>query len=196
MDKDLLVSLEAVVKWLDRHNYRYALIGGVANQQWGIPRLTQDIDIKILAPDMDYPTVRAALRAAFPERGRPNAPPNPLIVDTKVGEVVVDFLLAIPGYEELIVTRAVQRDLAQVPVWICSAEDLVIQKAVAGRGKDWQDIEGILIEQQGRLDLDYVEGWLAQFADALEQPDIVTQYQAIQAHIATVAESDGETTHD
>lgn len=98
--------------------------------------------------------------------------------------------------EELIVTRAVQRDLAQVPVWICSAEDLVIQKAVAGRGKDWQDIEGILIEQQGRLDLDYVEGWLAQFADALEQPDIVTQYQAIQAHIATVAESDGEKTHD
>ena len=196
MDEDLLVALKTAVQWLDRHSYRYALIGGIANQLWGIPRLTQDIDIKILVPDMDYPTIRAALRAGFPERGRPNAPPNPLIVDAKVGKVVVDFLLAIPGYEELIVTRAVRRDLAQVAVWICSAEDLVIQKAVAGRGKDWQDIEGILIEQQGRFDLDYVEGWLAQFAEALEQPEIVTQYKTIQAHIAATANHDGDETYD
>ncbi len=71
-------------------------------------------------------------------------------------------------------------------------EDLIIQKAIAGRGKDWQDVEGILIEQQGRLDLDYVEGWLAQFAEAVEQPEIVTQYQAIQAHIAAIANNDGD----
>jgi len=189
MVNDLWAALESAVNWLEHQGYRYAVIGGIANQQWGIPRLTQDVDVKVLAPDMDYPTVRAALRAAFPERGRPNAPSNPLIVDTRIGKVVVDFLLAIHGYEELIVTRAVQRDLAGLAVWICSAEDLVIQKVVAGRAKDWQDVEGILIEQRGKLDLSYMEDWLTQFAEILEQPEIVAQYQAIQAHICAAADS-------
>lgn len=40
----------------------------------------------------------------------------------------VDFLLMLPGYEELIVERAVQRDLGGCWAWICSAEDLIIQK--------------------------------------------------------------------
>ncbi len=42
----------------------------------------------------------------------------------------------------------------------------------------------------------YIEGWLAQFAEALEQPEIVTQYQTIQAHVATAADFDGEETYD
>ena len=57
---------------------------------------------------------------------------------------------------------------------------------MAGRAKDWQDIEGILIEQRGQLDLDYLEDWLSQFAEALEQPEIVAQYRDIQEHIAAV----------
>ena len=196
MVNELWAALQAAVNWLDHQGYRYAVIGGVANQQWGIPRLTWDIDVKVLVPDMDYPTIRAALRVAFPERGRPNAPPNPLIVDARIGRVVVDFLLAIPGYEELIVARAVRRDLAGLAVWICSAEDLVIQKAVAGRAKDWQDVQGILIEQQGKLDLSYVEEWLIQFARILEQPELLAQYQAIQGRISGAADFDGDDTHD
>jgi hypothetical protein len=57
---------------------------------------------------------------------------------------------------------------------------------VAGRAKDWQDIEGILIEQRGQLDLDYLEDWLSQFAEVLEQPEILAQYRDIQERIAAV----------
>jgi predicted nucleotidyltransferase len=66
--------------------------------------------------------------------------------------VIVDFLLTLPGYEEQIIERAIQRDLGGWSVWTCSAEDLIIQKAVAGRGKDWPDIEALLIERDGKLD--------------------------------------------
>lgn len=184
MDEDLLAALRTAVAWLDDHNYRYAVVGGVATQNWGFPRLTLDIHIKVLIPDLDYPAVRDALRAAFPERARPQIEPNRFIVDTRVGQVAIDFLLAIPGHDELIVTRAVRRDLDDLPVWICSAEDLIIQKAVAGRAKDWQDIEGVLIEQRGKLDLVYVEEWLAQFAEVLEKPDILSRYHGIQTHVA------------
>ena len=80
-------------------------------------------------------------------------------------------------------TRAVRGDLDGLEVWICSPEDLVIQKAVAGRVQDWQDIEGILIEQHGRLNLAYVEDWLRQFTAALDQPEILSQYQSVQKRI-------------
>lgn len=62
-----------------------------------------------------------------------------------------------------------------------------------GRGRDWQDIEGILIEQRGQLDLAYVEDWLTQFAELLERPEILSQYEEIRAHIAeAVAQLNGE----
>jgi len=52
-------------------------------------------------------------------------------VAVEIEGVIVDFLLALPGYEENIITRAVQRDLGGWQVWICSAEDLIIQKVIA-----------------------------------------------------------------
>ncbi|MBC8180248.1 hypothetical protein H8E88_03905 [candidate division KSB1 bacterium] len=63
------------------------------------------------------------------------------------------------------------------------AEDLIIQKAIAGRTKDWQDIEGIVIEQNTALNQEYLEDWMTQFADVLEKPEIFTQYQTILEHV-------------
>ena len=102
---------------------------------------------------------------------------NPFIVAVEIDGVIVDFLLALPGYEENIVTRAVQRDLGGWQAWVCSAEDLIIQKAVAGRGKDWLDIEALLIEQHGKLDQAYIGDWLSQFAEALEMPELLANYR-------------------
>lgn len=184
MEKKLLPPLRKAIALLERHGYRYAVIGGLAVSTWGRTRATYDVDFKVLVPDTDYPSVRTAIRSAFSERARPHVPENPLIVDTKVDGVIVDFLLAVPGYEENIVTRAVRCELAGLEVWICSPEDLIIQKAVAGRAQDWQDIEGLLIEQHGHLDLDYVKDWLKEFAEALNQPEMLSQYQNIQKHIS------------
>jgi len=180
--------LREAVTFLEAHGYRYAVIGGIAVTTWGIVRATRDVDLKVLVPDLDYAAARAAIRAAFPEPGHPHAPENPLIVSANIEGVIVDFLLALPGYEGQIITRAVRRNLGNLQVWVCAPEDLVIQKAVAGRAKDWQDIEGVLIEQHGRLDVEYLEDWLSQFAELLEQPEILSQYRAIQNHIAAVRE--------
>lgn len=54
-----------------------------------------------------------------------------------------------------------------------SAEDLIIQKVVAGRDKDWPGVEALLVEQWGRLDQEYIEDWLSQFAEALDKPAIL-----------------------
>ncbi|MDI6751982.1 MAG: nucleotidyltransferase [bacterium] len=183
MEKDIMSSLHKAIGLLEKHGYQYAIIGGLAVSTWGRTRTTYDIDIKVLVPQTDYPSVRGIIRSVFPERARPHIQENPLIVDTKVDNVIVDFLLAIPGYEENIITRAKCYNMEGFKVWICSAEDLIIQKTIAGRAQDWQDIEGILIEQYEHLDTDYIKDWLKEFAEVLEQPEILSRYQDIQNRI-------------
>lgn len=183
MEKQLESSLHTVVNYLDQHNYRYAIIGGIALSYWGVLRATYDVDIKVLVPDSDYPAMRNALFSAFPVRARPELPANSLIVAVAIGDVIIDFLLALPGYEEMIIERAIQIDLGEWSAWVCTAEDLIIQKAVAGRDKDWLDIEGILIQQASQLDTEYVHGWLVQFVEALENPQLLERYMEIVAKV-------------
>ncbi len=183
MERRLEDVLRKVVAFLEEHGYHYAIVGGIALSQWGVVRATYDIDIKVLVPDLNYSAARNALRTAFPERARGHLPPESLIVSAEIDGVTVDFLLALPGYEELIIQRAVQRDLGGWSAWVCSAEDLIIQKVVAGRPRDWSDVEALLIERRGDLDEAYIEEWLKQFAEALEKPEILANYHRLLVRI-------------
>ena len=179
MEKRLEKPLRTAVNFLESHSYRYAIIGGIALTQWGVLRITLDVEIKVLVPEMDYGAVRKVLEGVFSQRARIQAPVTPLIVSVEIDEITVDFLLALPGYEEFIIERAVRRDLGGWSAWFCSAEDLIIQKIVAGRGKDLSDVEMLLIEQHGKLDEAYIESWLNQFVAALEKPEILQEYSEI-----------------
>jgi len=179
MSNRLKTSLRQVIEFLETKDYSYAIIGGIALSHWGVVRTTYDIDIKLTVPDNDYQTVRTDLQQAFPQAARVELPPNPLIVAVSVDDVIVDFLLALPGYEELIIDRAVELDMGGWSAWVSTAEDLIIQKVVAGRTKDWQDIEELLVEQAGLLETEYIEEWLHQFGEALDNPDLFDTYRNV-----------------
>ncbi len=183
MDKKLEGPLQKAIAFLEEEGFRYAIIGGIAVAQWGFPRATNDVDLKVLVPNMDYAGVRAALLSKFPERARLNAPENPFIVAVTIDKVIVDFLLTLPGYEEQIIDRAIRRDFGEISAWVCSVEDLIIQKVVADREKDWLDLEVLLLEQFGKLDEAFIENWLAQFAEALEKPEILAKYKQLAEKI-------------
>lgn len=191
MDERLELALRAAIEFLEGQGYRYALIGGLALSQWGVIRATVDVDLKVLVPDIDYTVVRESIRSAFPTRARPHVPENPLIVAVVIHGTIVDFLLALPGYEQGIVRRAVRHDLGAFSVWVCSAEDLIVQKVVAGRGKDWPDVEALLVAQHGRLDQRYIDSWLAQFGEALENPALVAEYRQLRANVESLAKDLG-----
>jgi hypothetical protein len=55
----------------------------------------------------------------------------------------------------------------------CSAEDLVVMKAFAGRGQDWVDVERIIVRQTGTLDWTYVRSQLAPLAALKGEPEIL-----------------------
>ena len=187
IERQLEKPLRKAIAFLEQQGYRYAIIGGLAVAQHGFARATQDVDIKVLVPDTDYARVRAAIVAQFPERARLHAPNNPFIVAVTIDNVIVDFLLTLPGYEELIVTRAVRVKLDGFEAWICSPEDLIIQKATAGRSKDWMDLEALLLRLHSKLDETYIEDWLVQFAEALDKPEVLAEYKKLLEKIKSLS---------
>ncbi len=189
MEKKFEAPLKLAIEVLEKHGYRYALIGGLILGQWGKTRTTEDIDIKVLVTDFDYKKIKSILQANFPDTARMKAPKNQYIAAYMINDVIVDFLLALPGYEELIIERAIQIDTSGWKVWICSPEDLIIQKMVAGRQKDIDDVLSILIRQQGKLDNKYIQHWLIQFSEALENPDLLRIYQRLLDEAAIINSS-------
>lgn len=65
-------------------------------------------------------------------------------------------------------------------VRLCSAEDLIVYKMVSVRAQDRVDVEGIIRRQGERLDDHYVEGWLRQFDQALDDSPLITEYQRLR----------------
>ena len=92
--------------------------------------------------------------------------------------VPLDISLGLPGYEEEVMARAVNWELEPGKVVrLCSAEDLIIHKAVAGRPQDLRDIEGVVYRQGPALDAGYVRRWLRAFAEVIEQPDLPERFE-------------------
>jgi hypothetical protein len=66
-----------------------------------------------------------------------------------------------------------------VALTTCSAEDLVILKAFAGREKDWLDIEGIAIRQAGRLDENLIWRELTPLLELKDAPEAAARLRSI-----------------
>ncbi len=171
-----------VSRFFAERHLPYALIGGLAVQVWGNARLTVDADFSIAAPltTGSAPLVRL-ITQHFPSRSA-----NPvdfagktrMVLITAGNGVEVDISLALPGYEDQLFARAVDHEIDPgKKIRLCSAEDLIIHKAVAGRPQDISDIQGVVHRQGEKLDVGYIRQWLNDFADALANPEIVERFE-------------------
>jgi len=59
-----------------------------------------------------------------------------------------------------------------VALLTCSAEDLIVYKAVAARPRDIEDIKTVVSRQGRRLDAGRVRRWLRVFAEVKDDPDL------------------------
>lgn len=168
----------------------YTIIGGMAVQIWGEPRLTQDVDLTTAVP-LDQPSstfiqqvldrfpARLDDALAFAQRSR-------VILVRASNRCPVDISLGLPGYEDEVIQRAVEVDLEPgKAVRICSAEDLIIHKTIAGRPQDVRDVEGIVYRQRDGLDVSYIRTWLQAFADLLDNPEIIQRFESPWQRIHT-----------
>lgn len=81
----------------------------------------------------------------------------------------IDFIFSFSPYERQAIQRARFIALGGAEVAFAAVEDLIIHKIVAGRPRDLEDVEGILLKNPS-LDEAYIRDWLGQFEEALQVP--------------------------
>lgn len=167
--------------FLARLGVPYAIIGGLAVRQWGEPRFTQDVDVTAMLPLEDPVPVLREIAGHFSPR-LPDAVDfarrNRVLLVRASNGVPLDISMGLPGYEEEVMARAVDWELEPGKVVrLCSAEDLIIHKAVAGRPQDLRDIESVVYRQGPTLDAATVRRWLGAFVEVLAQPDLLERFE-------------------
>lgn len=167
MENLLTVTLAAVIATLNRHQYRYALVGGLAVSMLAEPRATVDIDVCALLATDEYPRLFARLREALPGL---IVHPQPMCfarVDIHRAvhlvaprEIIIDF---VAPHDTDFTAAAMQRsgmvELAGQSLAVLSPEDLIVLKSWAGRPQDDLDIAALRERYAAGLDADYLRCW-------------------------------------
>ncbi len=174
-------AADALQRFLREQNWPFCFIGGLAVQHWGEPRVTRDVDVTLLTGSgCEEQFVRK-----LTERFQPRVPNFwemalrarvALLKDA--GGVGLDVALGALPFEERAIQRSVEvRFLADWTLRVCSAEDLVVMKALAGRTRDWLDVQTVMIRQGTRLDWPYIVGELTPLAELAERPEILAELE-------------------
>lgn len=153
---------------LHEHRVRYLLVGGLAMNLHGVPRMTMDVDIVLALDDANLDAFMACARQL---RLKPQAPvpleslKDPaqrrqwieakhmiafsLSAPTASG-ATVDVLIKHPLDIDAAFASAVTRDVGGVPVPLCAIKDMIALKQNTGRRQDESDIEHLRRIQEGQ----------------------------------------------
>ena len=147
-------------RFLTDRDIPYIVIEGIAGQRWGEPR-----EIAAAFPARLKDAVAFALEHRVLPIDVPGASP-------------ADLSLALPGFEEEAIARAVAYDVGEGrTVRLCTAEDLVVYKCVAGRPQDVMDVESVVARQGDSLDVAHIRRWVEEFAQITEDREIVARFE-------------------
>jgi hypothetical protein len=181
---NLLQSIKTLQQRLEATGIPSIVIGGVAVAVWGEPRVTRDVDLKVLlgrddaerlvtALMLDYVSLLPDPRTALRQQAM-------LFVQDAAG-TRLDLLLADTPYDVLAIQRGRDVELQPgVTIRVCSPEDLVIYKMISTRLRDHEDAQGVIRRQGSSLDDEYVLDWLHQFEQALDDSTLVAEYKSLR----------------
>ncbi len=163
--------------------FGFCFIGGLAVQRWGAPRMTADVDLTVItgfgteAPYVD--TLLVAFRGRIPD-ARDFALQHRTLLLAATNGVHLDVSLGAMPFEERTVERASAFVLSDGRgLTTCSAEDLVVHKAFAGRDKDWLDVRGIVVRQGAKLQWPTIWTELLPLLELREDADTEQRLRAI-----------------
>jgi len=141
------------------HEVRYALVGGLAMNLHGVPRMTMDVDILVDPSPENFEKVVAAaqvlkLKPGVPVELKALLDPAqrrrwveekkmiafPLVRDGDPA-ASLNVLIAPPLNPADAIGRAEIKMVGGVPVALASIEDMIVLKKAAGRAQDRADLE-------------------------------------------------------
>ena len=173
--------MRAILAWSEASSVPVLIIGGVAVSILSKPRTTRDVDVVAWLPDPGewraflndaerhgiVPRIPEALEFALRSRV--------LLLRHDRSGVPIDISMGALPFEENAIRRAVLTDVGGIRIPLPIPEDLIVMKAVAHRSRDMVDIESIL-NAHVKIDEKWVTSTLRAFAEALDAPEIVTEF--------------------
>jgi len=180
---ELIDSVVEFQNLLEKEGIQVMTIGGIAVGVWGEPRLTRDIDIKVLVRRDDRARLLTILRAFTSLQENPDESFRRmgLAFFRDSNGIRIDVMLADTVFDEAAIGRAHAVTLSPGKTFrVCTAEDLVVYKMLSPRAKDRADIESIVQKQGDDLDDLYIEGWLAQFEEALADSTLIQEFRNLR----------------
>lgn len=167
-------------QFIQERKWRFCFIGGIAVIRWGEVRITQDVDLSLLSGFGNEDTFVDSLLSQFKSRisdAEEFALTNRVLLLLASNGVAVDISLAGLPFEQEMIERATLYSYApDCSLITCSAEDLVVLKAFANRGRDWLDIEGVLVRQATGLDFEYITDRLTPLCELKDAPEIIEKF--------------------
>lgn len=149
-------AFDRLLKRLAAAEVQFVLIGGLAVNAWGVVRGTKDLDL-VVDPARDnlerlasvavdagghvqmqetFAGSQQSIAALLAEGQRVH-------IDTSLGPIdVVQGLTGVPSYGELR-ENAIEVEIAEVTIAVCSLADLRRMKQAAGRTRDLADLEDL-----------------------------------------------------
>jgi Nucleotidyl transferase of unknown function (DUF2204) len=160
------------------------VIGGIGVIARGVPRATRDVDITLEGGKLPLETLVGLLdKHEITPRiddavgfARDN---HVLLLRHVASGVDIDVSIASLPFELAAISNSELVDLDGCRVRVATAEDLIIYKAIAFRPQDQQDIERLITLHGGTIDLARVRAIVAQFAEALDEPDRVLSLERL-----------------
>ena len=167
------------------HQWRFCFIGTLAVQRWGEPRLTQDVGLTVITGFGGEEACVDALLSRFRPRrpdGREFALAYRVLLLYSATSIPIDVALGAMPFEERAAARASDFSINDtITLRTCSAEDLIVFKAFAGRDQDWLDIEGIAVRQRSRLDEAQVWAEISPLLELKGTPEAADRLRAVLA---------------
>lgn len=157
-DPSFIKSFILINQFLQKHQFRYCLIGGIAAGFWGEPRYTRDMDFTVSTHEASFKPIISALEK---EKFKVVKKGDSQIQVTGFEKLnfIADFILSEMDYQDWVIQRAQNVAVFNVTAPICSPEDLIILKLIANRRQDLLDIENVLKARMLQLDKEYLHKW-------------------------------------
>jgi hypothetical protein len=173
---DLAQVGQDLQRFLDSKSWKNCIIGGLALQRWGQQRLTKDVDLTLLTGFGDEEQYVDAILQRYESRipeGRAFFISRRVVLIKSADGIGIDVALGALPFEEGVIQRAsaCAYDGGFV-LRTCSAEDLIVMKAVASRELDWADIESVIVRQSGKLGWQLIWKELLPLCELKEAPEI------------------------
>ena len=154
---------------------------------YGVPRATADVDVTVRLQGTPQQLLASLAKHGFQIHIAQSELAR-FITDTRVipavhvaSHIPLDIVLAGPGLEELMLTRATVHRLQNLKIPVIAMEDFLVLKILAGRAKDDQDVRLLVAARLHDIDVQAVAQRIVELEQILDQSDLSPKWQELLA---------------